>query len=88
MRSRECSGLKKLFKIVHFITLKGHILTEFKDHIKLEKSYKVKFNTSTYKNEIAYGNYMNGIASYFFEEGLRKKLIRVNFIAILIDGTN
>ena len=87
MGEKERSGLKKLFDIAHFIALKGRPFTDFKDHIELEKLHEVKFDTGAYENETACREFINGIASYLFEEDIRQKLDRVNFIAILIDGT-
>ena len=48
---------------------------------------KCRFNTGAYENENAYRDFINDIASYFFDEDLLNKLKRVNFIAILVDGT-
>ena len=87
MGVKERSGLKKFVEIAHFIALKGRPFTDFKDHVELEKLHQVKFNTGAYENESACRDFINGIASYFFDKDLRKKLKRVNFIAILIDGT-
>lgn len=40
-----------------------------------------------YQNGTACQDFINSIATYFFEEELREKLCKVNFIAILINGT-
>ena len=87
MGSKERSGLKKLVEIAHFIALKGRPFADFVDHIELEKLHEVKLITNAYGNETACRDFINSIASYLFEEDLRKKLNRVNFVAILIDGT-
>ena len=61
--------------------------TDFVDHIELEKLHGVKFDTGSYENTTACRELIKSIACYLFEEDVRKKLTRVNFIAILIDGT-
>ena len=40
-----------------------------------------------YENESACRDFIRSIASYLFDMDVRKKLTRVNFVAILIDGT-
>ena len=87
MEVKERSRLKKLVEITHFIALKGRPFTDFTNHIELEKLHEVKFNTGTYENESECRDFINGIASYFFNKNLLNKLKRVNFIAILVDGT-
>ena len=47
----------------------------------------VKFDTNAYENESACREFIKSIGSYLFDIDLREKLRRVNFIAILIDGT-
>ena len=87
MSEVERAGIKKLIDIAYFIALKGRPFTDFQSHIELEKLHGVKFDTSSYENETACREFIMSIASYLFDEDIRKKLLRVNFIAILIDGT-
>ena len=47
----------------------------------------VKFDTNSYENETACREFVKSIARYLFDEDIKEKLMRVNFIAILIDGT-
>ena len=84
---KERTSAKKLMDIAYFIALKGRPFTDFKDHIELEKLHRVKFNTSVYENKTACREFIKSIACYLFDEDVRKKLTRINFIAILIDGT-
>ena len=87
MNEKERTGVKKLMDIAYFIALKGRPFTDFKDHIELEKLHGVKFDTSSYENETSCREFIKSIACYLFDEDVRKKMCRVNFIAILIDGT-
>ena len=87
MGEKERSGLKKLMDVAYFIALKGRPFTDFKDLIELEKLHDVKFDTSAYENESACRDFIKSTASYLFDIDVRKKLTRVNFIAILVDGT-
>ena len=87
MGEKERSWLKKLMDVAYFIALKGRPFTDFKDLIDLEKLHDVKFDTSAYENESACRDFIKSTASYLFDIDVRKKLTRVNFIAILVDGT-
>ena len=70
-----------------FFALKGRLFIDFKDHTKLVKLHEVKFDTNLYENETACREFIKTIACYLFDEDVRKKLTRVNLIAILINGT-
>ena len=83
----ERKGVKKLMDIAFFIAVKGRPFTDFKDHIELEKLHGVKFETSAYENETACREFISSIACYLFDVDIREKICRLNFIAILIDGT-
>ena len=87
MGENERSALLKLHDIAHYIAVKGHAFTDFSDQIELEKLHNVKFQAGSYENESACKDFINNISEYFFNEDLYKKLLRVNFIAILCDGT-
>ena len=87
MSEKERIGLRKLMDVAHFIALKGRPFTDFKDLIELEKLHGVKFDTSAYENESACRDFIKSISSYLFDIDVRDKLKRVNFVAILVDGT-
>ena len=87
MSEKERHGIKKLMDIAYFIALKGRPFTDFQDHIELERLHEVKFDTNSYENETACREFIKSIACYLFDEDVRKKLSRVNFVAILIDGS-
>ena len=81
MESKDRSGLKKLAENAYFIALNGRSFTDFKNDIELENIYEVKFDTKAYQNGTACQDSISSIATYLFEEELRKKLCRVNFIS-------
>ena len=43
--------------------------------------------SGVYENESACRDFIFSISEYFFEEGIKKKLETVNFLAILCDGS-
>ena len=77
MESKDRSGLKKLAENAHFIALNGRSFTDFKNDIELENIHEVK----SYQNGTACQDSISSIATYLFEEELRKKLCKVNFIS-------
>ena len=87
MGETEKTALKKLFNILHHIAVKGQPFTDFQDHIQLEKNYGVKFQSGSYENESSCRDFIKAVSEFFFEKDIYKKLLRVNFIAILCDGT-
>ena len=70
----------KLYNIANYITVKEHAFTDFEDLIEFEKLYGVKFQSGC-------KDFIKRIAEYFFKQDIYSKLIRVNFIAILCNGT-
>ena len=87
MGETENRVLKKLFDIAHHIAVKGQPFTDFKDHIQLEKINGVKFQYGLYENESSCKDFIKAISKFFFQKDVYEKLLRVNFIAILCDGT-
>ena len=83
----EKTALKKLFDIVHHIAVKGQPFTDFKDYIQLEKIHRVKFQSGSYENDSSCRDFIKVISKFFFQKDIHEKLLRVNFIAILCDGT-
>ena len=86
MGELEKESVQKLHDIAYYIASKGHAFTDFKDHIELEKLHEVKYS-GAYENESACRDFIFSISEYFFEEGIKKKLETVNFLAILCDGS-
>ena len=53
-----------------------------KDDIQLKKIHGVKFKSGSYENESSCRDFIKAIFEFFFQKGIYKKLLRVNFIAI------
>ena len=87
MGETERTTISKLHDIAYYIALKGCAFTDFVDLVELEKLHEVKFQAGSYENESACRDFINNIAEYFFRKELYEKLICVNFIAILCDGS-
>ena len=83
MGETEKIALKKLFDI----PVKWPPFTDFKDHIKLEKIHGVKFQFGSIKNESSCRDFIKANSEFFFKKDIYEKILRVNFIAILCDGT-
>ena len=81
--NKESAGVKKFMNIAYFIALKVRPFTDFKGHIKL---HEVKLYTNLWKQNTMLG-FIKAIACYLFNEDIRKRLVRVNFIATLTDST-
>ena len=47
----------------------------------------MKFQSGAYENETSCRDFIDSISEFLFKDNLYKKLLRVNFIAILCDGT-
>ena len=87
MGDKEKEALTKLYIIAHYIAVKGRPYLDFKDLIKLKKLHSVKFQSGAYENESACRNFIKNISELFFQHDLYEKLLQVNFIMILCDGT-
>ena len=87
MGDKEKEALTKLYTIAHYIAVKGRPYLDFKDLIKLKKLHSVKFQSGAYENESACRNFIKNISALFFQHDLYEKLLQVNFITILCDGT-
>ena len=77
----DLDTLSKLHDITDHIALQGPPVTAFKNHVKLEKFHGVKFICS-YENESTCKNLIFRISEYLLEEGVKKKLDLVHFIAM------
>ena len=79
------SAIRKLF--AYYIALKGRAFTDFKDLVELEKLHDVSFKAGAYENENSCRDLIACIAQYLFDKNIYQKLMRVNFIAVLCDGS-
>ena len=87
MAEKEREALVKLYDIAHHIAVKGRAFTDFEDLIELEKLHGVKFQSGLYENESRCKDFIKCNSEYFFKQDIYNKLLRVNFIAILCNGT-
>ena len=65
----------------------GSYENDVKDHIQLKKINRVTFQSGLYENESSCRYFIKAISEFFFQKDIYKKLLRINFIAILCDGT-
>ena len=47
----------------------------------------MKFQSGAYENETSCRDFIDSISEFLFKDNLYKKFLRVNFVAILCDGT-
>ena len=87
MAEKEREALVKPYDIAHYIAVKECAFTDFEDLIELQKLHRVKFQSGSYENELGCKDFIKSIAEYFFKQDIYSKLVRVNFIAILCNGT-
>ena len=87
MGVKEKQALTKFHDVAYYIALKGRPFADFKDLIDLEKLHAVKFQYGAYEDETSSRDLIDSISEFLFMDNLYKKLLRVNFIAILFDGT-
>ena len=71
--------------------LKDHASTETHKRAvqeeELEKLHNVSFKAGAYENENSCRDFIASIAQYLFDKNIYQKLMRVNFIAVLCDGS-
>ena len=53
----------------------------------MEKIHGVKFQSGSYENESSCRDFINAISEFFFQKDIYEKLLQLNFIPILCDGT-
>ena len=87
MAEKEREALVKLYDIAHYIAVKRRAFTDFEDLVELEKLHGVKFQSGLYENESGCKDFIKSIAEYFFKQDIYSKLVSVNFIVVLCDGT-
>ena len=87
MTINEHRALVKLFCIAYFIAQKGHAFTDLKNMVELDKLNRDEFQFGSYKNQTACRNFADSIAEYFFNKDVGESLKKVNFIAMLCDGS-
>ena len=53
----------------------------------MEKIHRVKFQSGSCETESSFRDFIKAIYEFFFQKDIYKKLLLVNFITILCDGT-
>ena len=83
---KEC--FEKLFHVAYSVAKRGQPYTDFMDIIELEKLHNIKFFPGgSYGNESACRDFVNSCANLIFNEEVKEKLLKSNFISILCDGS-
>lgn len=86
MTVNEHRALVNLFHIAYFKAQKGHIFTNLKNMLELEKLHRVEFQLGSYQNETTCSNFVNSVADYLFIKDIVERLKKANFVAVLCDG--
>ena len=87
MGDNERESVTKLLHIAFHVATKGLPFKYFKDEIDLQKLHDVKFQAGAYENESACPDFILNISNFLFDKLVRENLSRVNFFAILCDGS-
>lgn len=87
MSINEKDSLSKLFDIAFIIAKKGRPYTDFKDLIEVEKAHGVKYTVQSYCNNKQCTEFVKFISLCLFDETIKEKVLRSNFISILCDGS-
>lgn len=83
----ERNAIKRLFDIAYYIAYKERPYSDFKDIIELEKLHKVVFlDSNAYENDMGCKLFIHYAAKALYEENIKEKVKRANFIAVLVDG--
>ena len=86
MLESEKMGMKMLFEAAYVNTKKGRSYSDFKDWIEWAKLQGIKL-TVPYQNRMQCTEFIKYISKALFDENIRKKLERANFIAVFCDGS-
>ena len=86
MGDLERDSVKNPKDIAYYIVLKGQPFSNFKEQLEIEQMHGVKYS-GAYENDKSCKNFIFGITEYFFEENTKNKLVSVNFLAVLCDGS-
>ena len=87
MGENKHKALVKLHHITYQIALKGLPFTHFKDETELQKLHDVKFKSGAYENESACYDFNVSISDFLMDRNIIEDLRKVNFFALLCDGS-
>ena len=77
-------SLEKLFHIAYHIALRGRLYTDFVHELEVQKLHKVEFfKSGSYENESACREFLNFCSKSIFNQRVKEKLQKINFISIL-----
>ena len=83
---KEC--FEKLFHAAYSVAKRGRPYTGFMDITELGKLHNVKFFPGgLYQNESACCDFVSSCANHIFNEEVKEKLLKSNFICLLCDGS-
>ena len=82
-------SLEKLFLVAYQIALRGRPDTDFVHELEVHKLHKVEFfkSGSSYENESACTEFIDFCSKSIFNQRVKEKLQKTNFISILCDGS-
>ena len=81
---KEC--FEKMFHVAYSVAKRGRPYNDFMDITELEKLHNVKcFPGGSYENESACRDFVNSCPNLIYNEEVKEKLLKSNFISILCD---
>ena len=86
MSESERTGMKMLFEAAYLNARKGRPYSDFEDWIEWARLQGIKL-TVPYQNRTQCTEFIKYISEALFDENIRKKLERANFIAVFCDGS-
>ena len=83
---KEC--FEKLFHVAYSVAKRGRPYTDFMDIIELEKLHNVKFFPGgSYETESTCCDFANSCTNLIFNEQVKEKFLKSNFISILCNSS-
>ena len=86
MSENERHMLVRSFEVAYYLAKKGRPYSDFPELIELEKMHGVKF-LSSYGHRNACKEFIHFISVTIFNENVKNKLLRANFVSVLCDGS-
>lgn len=86
MSENERKMMKQLFEVSYFIGKQGRPFSDFPQLLELEKLHGVNF-PSSYGHRNACKEFIQYTSETIFEETIKNKVLRANFISVLCDGS-
>ena len=81
-------NLERLFHIAYHTALRGHPYTNFVHELEVQKLHNVEFfKSGSYENKSVYSEFINFCSRSIFNQRVKEKLQKTNFISISHDGS-